>query len=242
VEVGIVAAFYGLYSLIRDIHGANSNSVAHATRDAHDIIRIEQDLHVFYEAKVQHFFIANHAFISFWDDYYGSVHFVAVAGVLIWLFFTQAHRYRFWRNVLAVTTALALIGFTFFPVLPPRLLPPSYHIVDTLRVIGGLWNFSSGPANAVSNQFAAMPSLHTAWSTWCAMAVAPSLKQWWAKVALFVYPAATVFCIVVTGNHYFADAVGGLLTLGLAYAIIRVGGHLWKRYRYPELLESTEAA
>ncbi len=113
-------------------------------------------------------------------------------------------------------------------MLPPRLLPPSYHIVDTLQQVGGLWNFSSGPVNDVSNQFAAMPSLHTGWSTWCALALGATLKNRWAKVALFLYPAATIFCIVVTGNHYFADAAGGLLTLGVAYVLVRFSGRIWR--------------
>jgi hypothetical protein len=241
VEVGIIAVFYGLYSLVRDVHGDNRDSVRQATTNAHRVVDLERDLHVFYEPQVQQAFIHHTDFISFWDDYYGSVHFFAVAGVLIWLFFAQPLRYRFWRNVIAVCTGLALIGFAFFPLLPPRLLPPSYHIEDTLQVIGGLWNFSSGPANDVSNQFAAMPSLHTGWSTWCALAVAPSVRNRWAKVALFLYPAATIFCIVVTGNHYFADAAGGLLTLGLAYLLTRYGGRLWSRARVARLLRRVPA-
>jgi PAP2 superfamily len=183
---------------------------------------------VFREAQIQHFFIHDHAFLSFWDDYYATVHFVAVVGVLLWLFFRRPQHYRFWRNTLAVCTGLALVGFTFFPVLPPRLLPASYGIVDTLSKIGGLWNFSSGPVNDVSNQFAAMPSLHTGWSTWCALALGATIKNRWAKVALFIYPAATIFCIVVTGNHYFSDAAGGLLTIALSYLLVRFSGRIWR--------------
>ena len=117
--------------------------------------------------------------------------------------------YRLWRNTLAFATGLALIGFSFFPVLPPRLLPPGYGFVDTLQVVGGLWNFSSGPVNDVSNQYAAMPSLHTAWSAWCALALIPLIRPWWGKVLVLLYPLATIFCIIVTANHYFADVTGG---------------------------------
>ena len=128
-------------------------------------------------------------------------------------------RYRLWRNTLALATGLALIGFSFFPVLPPRLLPAGYHFVDTLRVVGGLWNFSSGPVNDVSNQYAAMPSLHTAWSAWCALAVMPLIRPLWGKVLVVLYPLATIFCIIVTANHYFADVVAGLLLLGVSYLL-----------------------
>ncbi len=131
-------------------------------------------------------------------------------------------RYRLWRNTLALATGLALIGFSFFPVLPPRLLPPGYHFVDTLRVIGGLWSFSSGPVNDVSNQYAAMPSLHTTWSAWCAFAVLPLIRPLWGKVLVLLYPAATIFCIIVTANHYFADVIAGLLLLGFSYLLALV--------------------
>jgi PAP2 superfamily len=223
----VIAAFYGGYSLIRDLHGTNDEAVARATTNAHRLIDLERNIGLFHEAWLQHVFLGDHGFMSFWDDYYASVHFLAVAGVLIWLFFAQPQRYRFWRNVLAVCTGLALIGFAVFPVLPPRLLPTSYHFVDTLKVVGGLWNFSSGAVNDVSNQYAAMPSLHTAWSTWAAIAIWPSLRHWWAKGLTLLYPAATVYCIVITGNHYFADAAGGLLVLGVAYLLTIAGYHLW---------------
>jgi hypothetical protein len=213
------------------VHGANDEAVEEATVNAHRIIGLERALHIFYESQVQQAFLHQTWFISFLDDFYGSAHFVAVAAVLAWLFFAQPTRYRFWRNVLAACTALALVGFAAFPLLPPRLLPSSYHFVDTLRVVGGLWNFSGGPVNDVSNQYAAMPSLHTGWSTWCACAAIPAVRPRWAKVALFVYPALTVFCIVVTANHFFLDAVGGLLALGLAFVMVGGAQRYWPRPR-----------
>ena len=39
-------------------------------------------------------------------------------------------------------------------------------------IVAGLWNFDSGAVSKLSNQFAAMPSLHCGWSTWCAIAAA----------------------------------------------------------------------
>jgi membrane-associated phospholipid phosphatase len=93
--------------------------------------------------------------------------------------------------------------------------------VDTLKVIGGFWNFSSGPANDVSNQYAAMPSLHTAWAAWSAAAVSSLGRRWWVKALPFLYPAATIFTIVVTANHYFGDIIAGLLLLGVSFVAAR---------------------
>jgi hypothetical protein len=99
--------------------------------------------------------------------------------------------------------------------MPPRLLPASYGFVDTLRVFGGLWDFDSGPVAQVSNQYAAMPSLHFAWSTWSALVLFPMLRRRWSRALIVLYPVATTFAIVVTANHYWLDAAGGALVLGV---------------------------
>ena len=126
-----------------------------------------------------------HTFIQFWDVFYGTAHFIVTIVAIVWLFRTHPERYPLWRNTLAFTTALALIGFTFFPLMPPRLI--GHGFVDSLDKIGGLWSFESGPVHKVSNQYAAMPSLHFAWSSWCALVFLPSLKHWWSKPS----PSAT---------------------------------------------------
>jgi hypothetical protein len=219
-EVLIVAVFYAVYTFIRDEY-ATVGGKTEAERHARWIIRAERDLHIFYEHDIQHAVLGWRVFLQFWNTYYGTVHFVMVVLVLVLLFRRHPDRYPLWRNTFAVMNLIALLGFAFFPLAPPRLLPASYHFIDTLQVYGGPWNFSSGPAADASNQFAAMPSMHTGWSTWCAFALQPLIRPRWAKVAIFAYPVATIFCIVVTGNHYFLDAAGGLLALGLAYGAAR---------------------
>jgi hypothetical protein len=220
-EVLIVAAFYGFYTLIRDLRGDEPVSVAQAFTNAKRIIHVERWFGLFHEADLQHDFLSAHWLIRLSDDYYGTVHFVVTIFVLVLLFFWFPTRYREWRNTLALITGLALIGFYFFPLMPPRLLPPGYGFEDTLRVVGGLWSFSQGPINDVSNQYAAMPSLHTAWSAWCACALASVIRPAWGKVAVFLYPAFTVFSIVVTANHYFADAIAGLLLVAFSMAVVK---------------------
>jgi hypothetical protein len=221
-EVLIIAAFYGLYSLVRDLRGDKPVSQAQAFTNAKRIIHLEQWFGVFHEASIQHWFLSDRGLIELCDDYYGSLHFLVTVGMLVVLFFFHPSKYRLWRNTLAFTTGLALIGFYLFPLMPPRLLPASYHFVDTLRVVGGLWNFNSGPVNDVSNQYAAMPSLHTAWSLWCALVAMGLIRTRWAKPFVLLYPVLTVFAIVVTGNHYFADAAAGVVLLGISYILATV--------------------
>ena len=207
--------FYATYTVVRDLRGRRSVSVAAARHDAVDLIDIERWLHLFDEQRVQALVLPHREIVRLLEDYYGTVHFVAVVVVLAVLCRRDPAQYRLWRNALGILTALALVGFFLFPVMPPRLLPPSYHFVDTLRTVGGLWNFGSAPAATLSNQYAAFPSLHTAWSAWCALALSSVIRPWWGRVLLVCYPVLTVFCIVVTGNHYLADAAAGLAVLGI---------------------------
>ena len=218
----LVAAFYGLYTLVRDLRGDTPVSATQALTNAKRLIHVERILGIFRESQVQHDVLSQTWLIRSSDDFYGTIHFVAAIGLLMVLFFWFPTRYRLWRNVLALTTGLALIGFYFFPLMPPRLLPASYHFVDTLKVVGGLWDFSSGPVSEVSNQYAAMPSLHTAWSAWCALVVIEMVRPWWAKLLALAYPAVTMFAIVVTANHYFGDVIAGLLLLGVSYVLARI--------------------
>lgn len=220
-EVLIVVAFYGLYTLVRDLRGDKPVSVEQAFTNARRIIHLERFVGLFHERFLQDSILPDRWVIRLCDDFYGTFHFVITILVLVLLFWRFPTRYRQWRNTLALTTALALIGFYFFPLMPPRLLPAHYGFVDTLKVVGGLWNFSSGPITDVSNQYAAMPSLHTAWATWSAWALSSILHPKWAKVAVFLYPAFTIFAIVVTANHYYADAIAGLLLLGVSALISR---------------------
>lgn len=268
-EVLYIAAFYGLYTLVRDTFGSNGSArhgqisqlaVQHAYGHAHDIIKIEKALGLFVEPHLQHWYLGlpYHGFIRVWNIYYGSFHFVVTIGALLWLFFRAPQRYPKWRNTLGATTALALIGFSAYALMPPRLLDSTalygachvgsydlhlasclgghgYGLVDTLERFGGLWSFGSGAMANISNQYAAMPSLHIGWSTWCALVLFPMARHWWSRVLIVAYPFATLFCILVTANHYWIDAVGGLVTLAVGYAIganlDRLNRHLRARRR-----------
>jgi membrane-associated phospholipid phosphatase len=41
------------------------------------------------------------------------------------------------------------------------------------------------------------------------------------RILGLLYPALTLFAIVVTANHYFLDAVGGAIIIGVAAWILR---------------------
>ena len=97
-----------------------------------------------------------------------------------------------------------------------------YGFVDTLDKYPTFWSFNSGAMKKISNQYAAMPSVHCCWALWCACALVPRLKHWWAKWLAALYPVLTVAVIVMTANHYFLDAVGGFIIFGIGYVGARL--------------------
>lgn len=214
-EVIVLLVIYELYSWIR---GILPEPVRLAFANADRLIDVERALGLFHEETIQEWMLPHRWLVQFWDIYYGTVHFVVPVVVLVLLWRRNRDRYRLWRNALGFVLAIGLIGFTLLPLAPPRLLPPSYGFVDTDRTYGGLGPMSRGESED-DNRFAAMPSLHMAWSTWCPLAALPVLRRRWTKVLIFVYPLLTLTAIVVTANHYFLDAVGGWLTLAAGFAL-----------------------
>lgn len=235
-EVVYILVFYVVYTAIRNTQGSAAVSAATARRNAEKVIEIERALALFQEHRIQDAFLDNRLFIQFWNVFYGTAHFVVTAGALIWMFRAMKHRYPLWRNTLACTTALALIGFATFPLMPPRLLD-QYGFIDTLAEFGGLWSFDSGTMQKISNQYAAMPSLHFAWSTWSTLVLLPLLKSRWARALAIAYPLMTLFAIIVTANHYWIDAAGGALVLAAGYGLGRAITAFNTRARLPALAE-----
>ena len=217
-EVLYVAAFYAVYSLVRN-RGVATDSVEAARENALDIIRIEQWLGTYHEETIQDWFLPHRWFIWFWNVFYGTAHFLVTAGGLVWLFRRFPERYARWRTTLACTTALALIGYAFYPLMPPRLMPPEFGFEDTLATVGGLWSFDSGTMKEISNQYAAMPSMHFGWAAWCAFVFYPGVRRQWLRGLVVLYPLLTLFAIVVTANHFWLDALGGAIALAAGYGL-----------------------
>ncbi len=163
--------FYLVYSAIRN---ANEGGTAEAFTHAKELIRIQEVLGINHEQVLQQWALHFKPLIVACNYFYGSLHFVVTAGVGIFLFRKWSDDWPLWRNTLAITTGLALIGFILWPLMPPRLLPESYGFVDTLAKYPTFWSFNSGAVSKISNQFAAMPSVHCAWALWCTCVMVPT--------------------------------------------------------------------
>ena len=98
---------------------------------------------------------------------------------------------------------------------------PEWGFQDSVAHFTGLT--SSGlSANALFNPFAAVPSMHVAFSLMLAVPMAPMSATRWAKALWLIYPFIVTFVVVATANHWWFDAFTGALVAGLA-AVAAVG-------------------
>jgi membrane-associated phospholipid phosphatase len=227
LEIAGCAVAYVAYNWMRERVAGSS---ADAFSNAQDIVRAEQWLGLYHEHAIQQAFLSADWFMSFWNIFYGTIHFVLPVVALVLLYRKLPARYLRWRNTLAFMLSFALLGFWLYPLMPPRLMPPRYDFVDTaaqffnfgpqVRVrLGPDGQPTAAALRAYGNLYAAMPSLHVGWSTWCAFALWPLARKPWLKILLALYPVGILFCIVVTGNHWILDAVGGWIGLAGGYSV-----------------------
>ena len=99
-----------------------------------DLIHWQQLLGINHEQLLQSWALHFKPIIIVCNYFYGSLHFVVTGGVMVFLYRKCSDDYPTWRNTLAIATAIALIGFTLFPLMPPRLLDPysvKHHLACT---------------------------------------------------------------------------------------------------------------
>jgi hypothetical protein len=233
VEAGLGVAIYFLYD---DVRERVAGSAHVALDNARDLIQWEKAIGLYQELRIQRAFTDWGGFLSFWNIYYGTIHFVMPVVALVLLWRRAPERYLVWRNILLLMLVIGLALFWAYPLMPPRLMT-GRGFVDTAadffnfgpqqRVV-----FVHGVPNAAStaafgNLFAAMPSFHAGWSMWSALAVLPVLRSRWTKALVVVDVVFTLFAIVVTANHWILDAVGGWLVLALSWALV-TGYERWR--------------
>lgn len=214
-ETALVAVFYAVYSVIRN---AVPEQRLQALDNADRVWETEQLLGIAVEDSINHAADSVTWLILTMNYYYATLHFVVTVVVLVWLYLAHPGRYAATRLVVFATTGIALIGYYLYPLAPPRLMRGDAFI-DTVQVHQTWGSMASGNLADMSNQYAAMPSMHIGWSVWCGITVAVLAKPLWARALGALYPLVTLTVIVCTANHFWLDAVGGVICLGFGFAL-----------------------
>ncbi|WP_282794262.1 phosphatase PAP2 family protein [Streptomyces sp. CC224B] len=217
-EILLIAVSYWTYSLVRN---AVPEQKTAALRNADWLWDLEQTLGIAVERSVNHAVDSVTWLIVGMNYYYATLHFVVTLGVLVWLYRSHPGRYAATRLVLFATTAVALLGYYLYPLAPPRLVPGG-DFIDTVIAHNTWGSMASGDLKNMSNQYAAMPSMHIGWSLWCGLTIFALASVPWVRVLGLLYPVATLVVIVATANHFWLDAVGGMICLAFGYAVVRL--------------------
>jgi hypothetical protein len=206
IELLALAVLYGVYELVR---GFGGEDWAAARAHTADIVALERRLHLFVERDVQDLAGSIAGVPALLGLLYVLLHFAGTAVALVWVHKRRPHAFPFVRSTLIVSTALALVGYVFYPAAPPRLA--NLGFADTVTKHTGL-DLSSDLLGSFYNPIAAVPSLHFGYSLIVGVAVAQLASQRWLRWLGAAYPALMLLIIVGTGNHFLFDAaMGGLV-------------------------------
>ncbi|WP_093720124.1 bifunctional glycosyltransferase 87/phosphatase PAP2 family protein [Streptomyces sp. DI166] len=220
LELLLIRVTYAAYAKVRLAATGGSNSAGRARAEEHgqQILDLERFLHIDIEHTLNHAVVKVGFLREFFDFYYTSFHFVVPLTVLGLLYWRRPVDYRWARSALGFATLLALVGFWLYPLAPPRLMP-GLGIIDTVHGVQDFTKPDYGTLTALTNQYAAMPSLHFGWSLWCGLIIAIVAPRVWMKLLGLLHPAFTLTAIVVTGNHWLLDAVGGAAVVGAGFGL-----------------------
>jgi hypothetical protein len=232
-ELPLIAVVYAAYSACRLLaRGDVTTAVDHGL----GILRAEKALSLNAEHPLNRLFSDTPALGIPADFTYASLHYLVTPAILIWLFRRRPAHYRAARTWLMLSTLLGLVGFTLMPTCPPRLLDASYGFVDTMAQYSsyGWWG---GEASAprglggMTNQYAAMPSLHVGWALWCGVMLWRHGRTPLMRTLAVAYPLLTTLVVMGTANHYFLDAVAGAAVMCLGALLTRPAMRLADRVR-----------
>lgn len=226
-EATLISGLYALWQLAGTLSVVGTSG---AYARGNWIERTERTWHLPSEVSVQHAFLGDSITIQAANIYYATMHFGVLFVFLIWLFVWHRDRYPKVRRVLALTT-LACLLIQLIPVAPPRLLT-DYGYVDTAAEYGqSVYSLGLG-----ADSLSAMPSVHVAWAVLIAWACARIGRGTWRWLGT-AHAVVTVFVVVVTANHFWADGIVAVAVLAFCAAveaaISGVAVHLWQRVRLP---------
>jgi hypothetical protein len=239
-ELPLIAVVYALYSGARlVVRGDVDDAVQHGA----DILHFEQVTHLDPERWFNQLF-THHAFLGVPADFmYASMHYIVTPAVLVWLWRRRPTHYRKARTWLMISTLIGLIGFTALPTAPPRLLPGAHGFMDTMAKYGsyGWWGTDASAPRGLghlTNEYAAMPSLHVGWALWCGIMLFRYGRGSFVRTLGVLYPLAISAVVMGTANHYLLDAAAGVVVMGVGYLLtkpaIRVLDLAHAKYGRPE--------
>ena len=217
-QVGVVLAALGAYEGARMLMVPDWDV---AFDNAHSVVSFEHVTGLAWEGSLQQVFLGVPDVVEAMNIFYFVGHFILTGLFFLWLYHRSRDGFRLYRNAFFTATALAVVVHWRFPTAPPRLA--GVGLQDTLLTLSGI-DIGSPTSSALSNPVAAVPSLHAAYALGVGIGLAVYGTRLAARIAGVLYPPLVVLTIVVTGNHFFVDAIAGVGVLAAGFLLAwRVG-------------------
>ncbi|MHB1138907.1 MAG: phosphatase PAP2 family protein [Microthrixaceae bacterium] len=217
-EFALVAGLYSIWRIARELPLDREQG---AIERAYRIVDAEQSLRLPSELAMQQFVLAHDWLARLTNSYYALLHVPALLIFLVWLFVRHRDQYPHWRNGLVLLTACCLV-IRFVRVAPPRFLPDLGYIDLATRYGLDLY----GPVGTgISDQFAAMPSIHVGWAAVVSFGVFMVTTSVWRWLVL-LHVVVTCFVVAASGNHWWLD---GLVAIALLLGCLALDTQVRRR-------------
>lgn len=212
-------ALFQAYKMVRKTFITRTEGVAYD--HALDILRYQGWLNANFELGWQRWVLDRGDLILVFNNIYAYYMYGFYTCAII-LLVTAPVRYRYLRRVFIISMIVALPWYALYPLAPPRFMEPfGWPFVDTLAVYGP--NYFSESGLVTANRFAAMPSMHCGWTMVAGLMISAAVPWQWVGRTLFVFLTLLLaVTVIVTGNHYWLDIVGGWAVVGVSLAINRM--------------------
>ncbi len=217
-EVMLFLVLMVLYEWLRAVVAVSPSTPGTPIAHALDIVEIERSLGLFIEPDIHHW-VQGNAVAKFLTTWFYTLGYTAgFIAMFVWVWFRRRSCFAAFRNWFWAASFVAVVGYWIYPLAPPRHTPDvgmSDPTKEALKLGGSLDWFQP-----FRNEFAAMPSMH------CGLAILMGLTLFWLlrpspwRWLALLWPAAMIFTVMATANHWWLDAVGGAIAIGVALAIV----------------------
>jgi hypothetical protein len=213
-QLALIAAAYYAWRYAR---GAADGSMAASFTHARDLIDAEGAVGLLFEPGAQSWAIGAGwpADVAGWG--YANLHFKGSCLALIATYLWRPASFPFVRNTVIAAMAISLLGYALYPTAPPRFIPELG--LDTSVAVTGNGTGIASPGDPWFNPFAAVPSMHVGLATIFAWSLALLARSRVLRAALFAYPLVMTYAVVISGNHFWLDAVFGWIAAAAAAGV-----------------------
>lgn len=222
-ELGFLALLYVAYAVSRVFA---DDSMAPARERAFRIHSLEDSMLLDVEQAVTSWFVDHDAAGLMAAYYYASAHYLVTAIVLVGLFLGRKGAYARARQTLVASTLVALIGYLLVPTAPPRLV--GFPDLMAMHAAQGWWGEAASAPQGMgwmTNQLAALPSMHAGWALWVALALTAATGNRALRAAGWAHAVITVVVVIGTGNHWLLDVVAGWAIVLVVWRMLALAAH-----------------